>query len=133
MDFLQPRPTIATPHNFTSELLILKDGVTVFFWGWGGYSVQAQSPKAPRQTACDICELVVNFLKPYVDNNSTEVSVCLTQHQVVYTVQLTLPSSMYVHVCLSVCLQNEVKGVVEELCTLLPSSIASEVCDVSYM
>jgi len=27
----------------------------------------------PKQGLCDICKLVVNFLQPYVDNNSTEV------------------------------------------------------------
>jgi len=32
--------------------------------------VQKQMPK---QGVCDICKLVVNFLQPYVDNNSTEV------------------------------------------------------------
>jgi len=26
----------------------------------------------PKQGLCDICKLVVNFLQPYVDNNSTE-------------------------------------------------------------
>lgn len=28
----------------------------------------------PKQTGCDVCELIVNFLKSYVDSNSTEVS-----------------------------------------------------------
>ena len=27
----------------------------------------------PKQSLCDICKLVVSFLQPYVDNNSTEV------------------------------------------------------------
>ena len=27
----------------------------------------------PKQSLCDLCKLAVNFLKPYVDNNSTEV------------------------------------------------------------
>ena len=43
------------------------------------FFVQVQSPKrqrkAPKQgVVCDVCELVVKFLKPYVDSNSTEVS-----------------------------------------------------------
>ena len=29
---------------------------------------------APKQNLCDLCKLLVNFLKPYVDSNSTEVS-----------------------------------------------------------
>ena len=27
----------------------------------------------PKQDLCSICKLVVSFLEPYVDNNSTEV------------------------------------------------------------
>ena len=48
-----------------------------------------------KQSLCDICELVVNFIKPYVDNNSTE---------------------------------EEVKQAVDQLCSILPSAISSEVC-----
>ena len=28
---------------------------------------------APQATLCDVCKMVTNFLKPYVDSNSTEV------------------------------------------------------------
>ena len=27
----------------------------------------------PKQSLCTICKVVVSFLEPYVDNNSTEV------------------------------------------------------------
>ena len=37
-----------------------------------------QTPKRksslPKQTPCEMCELLVTFAKPYVDSNSTEVS-----------------------------------------------------------
>lgn len=29
----------------------------------------------PKQDVCDICKLVVTFVKPYVDSNSTKVRV----------------------------------------------------------
>ena len=86
--------------------------------------------RAPKESLCDMCKLVVNFLKPYVDNNSTEVSVCSTQHQLVYIVQLSL-AHPYLSVCLSVCLQEEVKDVLKELCDLLPGLMKAEVCAVS--
>ena len=47
-----------------------------------------------KQNLCDICKLVVSFIKPYVDNNSTE---------------------------------EEVKQAVDQLCSILPSAISSEV------
>ena len=28
----------------------------------------------PKQSLCDMCKLLVTFIKPYVDSNSTEVS-----------------------------------------------------------
>ena len=31
----------------------------------------------PRQDLCSLCKLVVSFLQPYVDNNSTEVRTAL--------------------------------------------------------
>ena len=41
-------------------------------------AVKAETkPTLPKQSLCDMCKLVVTFIKPYVDNNSTEVSVLI--------------------------------------------------------
>lgn len=35
--------------------------------------VLAKAQQEPQATVCDLCKLVVNFIKPFVDSNSTEV------------------------------------------------------------
>ena len=39
-----------------------------------------KSTAMPKQSLCDLCKLAVQFIKPYVDSNSTEVSTASYIH-----------------------------------------------------
>ena len=68
----------------------------------------------PRASSCDLCKLATNFLKQYVDSNTTEVR------------EPAQTCTFCKCVCVCVAVQNEVKSALEKVCSLLPGSLSSE-------
>ena len=64
-----------------------------------------------KQTDCDICKLVVNYIDKFLKENSTEVSTYRNYSNL----------TAYTHTLYNSVLQTEAKDLIEKICTVLGS------------